>query len=82
MNLIIFLAIGAVAGWLAGLLTKGKGSGLIWNIIMGCIGSIVGGFMFDVIGIQFSSPLLGAIATATAGAVVLIFLSRFILGKR
>jgi uncharacterized membrane protein YeaQ/YmgE (transglycosylase-associated protein family) len=82
MNLAIFLIIGAVAGWLAGLLTKGKGSGLIWNIIMGCIGSIVGGMMFEVLGIQFTNQLFGEIATATAGAVVLIFIGRFIFGRK
>ncbi len=81
MNILIFIIIGAIAGWLAGLLTKGKGSGLIWNILMGCIGSIVGGMMFDILGVEFTRPFIGAIITATVGAIVLIFLGRILFGR-
>jgi uncharacterized membrane protein YeaQ/YmgE (transglycosylase-associated protein family) len=71
-GLIIFLAIGAVAGWLAGTLMKGGGFGMLGNIIVGIIGSIIGGFAFGLIGIQ-SGGLLGSIFTATVGAVILLF---------
>ena len=50
-SLIIFLAIGAVAGWLAGTLMKGAGFGLLGNIIVGIIGAVVGGFVFGLLGI-------------------------------
>jgi uncharacterized membrane protein YeaQ/YmgE (transglycosylase-associated protein family) len=72
-SLIIFLAIGAVAGWLAGLLMKGGGFGLIGNIIVGIIGAVVGGFVFGLLGIS-AGGLVGSIITATAGAVLLLFL--------
>ena len=49
-SLIIFLAIGAVAGWLAGLIMKGRGFGLLGNIIVGIIGAVVGGFLFGLLG--------------------------------
>lgn len=72
-SLIIFLIIGAVAGWLAGLLMKGRGFGLLGNIIVGIIGAILGGFLFGVLGIV-AGGLIGSIVTATVGAVVLLFL--------
>jgi uncharacterized membrane protein YeaQ/YmgE (transglycosylase-associated protein family) len=71
--LIIFLAIGAVAGWLAGTLMKGGGFGLLGNIIVGVIGAVVGGFVFGLLGIS-AGGLIGSIITATVGAALLLFL--------
>lgn len=73
MNIIIFLALGAVAGWLAGNLMKGGGFGLLGNIIVGVIGAVVGGFVFTLAGIT-ASGLLGSIISATAGAALLLFI--------
>jgi uncharacterized membrane protein YeaQ/YmgE (transglycosylase-associated protein family) len=70
-SLIIFLAIGAVAGWLAGLLIKGGGFGLLGNIVIGIIGAFVGGFLSGILGLS-ASGLVGAIVLATAGAVVFL----------
>jgi uncharacterized membrane protein YeaQ/YmgE (transglycosylase-associated protein family) len=70
--LIIFLLIGAVAGWLAGTLMKGGGFGLLGNIVVGILGAIVGGWLFGFLGIA-TGGMLGAIVTATVGAVVLLF---------
>jgi uncharacterized membrane protein YeaQ/YmgE (transglycosylase-associated protein family) len=72
-SLIIFLVIGAVAGWLAGLIMKGRGFGLLGNIIVGIIGAVVGGFLFGLLGLA-AGGLIGSIVTATVGAVVLLFL--------
>jgi uncharacterized membrane protein YeaQ/YmgE (transglycosylase-associated protein family) len=71
-GLIIFLAIGAVAGWLAGTLMKGGGFGLLGNIVVGIIGAVVGGFVFGLLGIS-AGGLIGSIITATAGAALLLF---------
>ncbi len=71
MSLLIFLAIGAVAGWLAGVILKGAGFGLLVNIVIGILGAIVGGFAFGLLGIS-AGGLLGAIITATVGAVLLL----------
>jgi len=76
-SLIIFLAIGAVAGWLAGTLMKGGGFGLLGNIIVGIIGAVVGGFVFGLLGIA-AGGIVGSIITATVGAVILIFSVRII----
>ena len=71
--LIIFLAIGAVAGWLAGTLMKGGGFGLLGNIVVGIIGAVIGGFVFGLLGIS-AGGLIGSIVTATAGAALLLFI--------
>ncbi len=72
MNILIFLLIGAVAGWLAGTLMKGGGSGLLMNIVIGIIGAVVGGFLFGFLGISVNG-MIGSIVTATVGAMVLLF---------
>lgn len=71
--LIIFLAIGAVAGWLAGSIMKGGGFGLVGDIIVGIVGAVIGGWLFGALGIT-AGGLIGAIVTATVGAVVLLFI--------
>ena len=71
-GLIIFLAIGAVAGWQEGTLMKGGGFCLLGNIIVGIIGHVVGGFVFSLLGIS-AGGLIGSVITATAGAAILLF---------
>ena len=71
-GILIFLAIGAVVGWLAGTLMKGGGFGLLGNIVVGITGAVVGGFVFGLLGIS-SGGLTGSIITATAGAAILLF---------
>jgi uncharacterized membrane protein YeaQ/YmgE (transglycosylase-associated protein family) len=72
-SLLVFLAIGAVAGWLGSTIMKGGGFGLVGNIVVGILGAIVGGFLFGVLGIS-AGGLIGAIITATVGAIVLLFI--------
>jgi uncharacterized membrane protein YeaQ/YmgE (transglycosylase-associated protein family) len=62
MGFLYFLVIGAVAGWLAGQLTRGHGFGLLGDIVVGIIGAMVGGFLFGLIGLR-SYGLAGAGAT-------------------
>ena len=76
-SLLIFLAIGAVAGWLAGVLMKGGGFGLFGDIVIGIIGAVIGGFLFPLFGLQLGG-LIGAIVMATVGAVVLLFVIRLL----
>jgi len=73
--LLIFLAIGAVAGWLAGFIMKGGGFGLVGDIAVGMIGAFIGGGMFSLLGISVGG-LIGEIIIATVGAMVLIFVLR------
>jgi len=76
--LLIFLAIGAIAGWLAGTLMKGGGFGLLGNIIVGILGAIVGGYVFGMLGIAAGGGLIGSIITATVGAALLLFIVKLI----
>ena len=70
--IIIFLIIGAVAGWLAGLIVKGVGFGLIGNIVVGIVGAFVAGWLLPIIGIAIGGGIIAAIINATIGAVVLL----------
>jgi len=72
MNLILFLVIGGVAGFLAGQLWKGKGFGLIVNVLVGVAGSFIGGWVFGLLGIRAGGGMLGSLVTATAGALILL----------
>lgn len=73
MNFILFLIIGAVAGWLAGNFMKGSGFGLLGNILVGIVGSFIGGLLFGLLGLQ-GFGLIGSLVTATVGAVVLLYI--------
>ena len=73
MNIILFLVIGALAGWLAGLIMKGRGFGLFGNIIVGIVGGLIGGFLFGLLGFT-STGLIGSLVTALVGAIVLLFI--------
>ncbi|UPW18302.1 GlsB/YeaQ/YmgE family stress response membrane protein [Agarivorans sp. TSD2052] len=73
MGIIIWLLIGAVAGWLAGNIMKGDGFGLVGNIVVGIVGSVVGGFVFGLLGFGTTS-MLGSLITAVAGAVILLYI--------
>jgi uncharacterized membrane protein YeaQ/YmgE (transglycosylase-associated protein family) len=75
-GIIFWLIIGALAGWLAGLLVKGGGFGLIGDIVVGIIGAIVGGWLAGMLGIHIGSGLISSLITATIGAVLLIFVLR------
>ena len=78
MNLLWFLIVGLIAGWLAGVLVKGGGFGVIGDIVVGVVGAFIGGFLFSTLGVSSGGGLLGSIIVATMGAVVLIFLVRLI----
>lgn len=77
MGLIVYLIIGGIAGWLAGHFMKGKGFGVLRNIIIGIIGSFIGGVGFDLLGLS-ATGFIGSVVTATVGAVVLIYIVRLI----
>lgn len=71
-SILIFLLIGAVAGWLAGLIVKGGGFGLVGDIIVGIIGAFVAGWLLPKLGISIGTGIVAAIIHATIGAVVLL----------
>ena len=85
LDIVIYLAIGALAGWLAGLLMKSKG-GLLFNIIMGIIGSFVGCWVGGLIGLNTTSLSshfdIWAIVVAVGGACLVIALYRLIFKRK
>lgn len=77
-SLLVFLLIGAIAGWLAGQLVKGYGFGLLGNIVVGIIGALIAGWLFPVLGFTLGGGVLAAIVHSTIGAVILLVLIRLI----
>ena len=73
MEIVWFIIIGIVAGWIAGEIWRGRGFGLAGDLVVGVIGAVVGGLLFDALGIQ-GYGLIGSLVTTTVGAVVLLFL--------
>ena len=70
-DLIIWLVIGGVAGWLAGLLVKGYGLGLVGNIVVGIVGAVIAGWLLPYIGFVLVGGILASILNAVIGAVIL-----------
>jgi uncharacterized membrane protein YeaQ/YmgE (transglycosylase-associated protein family) len=77
MDIVLYLLIGGVAGWLAGKIMKGRGLGLWANIAVGVVGAVLGGMLFRQLGIEMSG-LIGRLLTATTGAVALLWLAKLI----
>ena len=76
-SIIIWILLGAVAGWVAGQIMKGRGLGTLGNIAVGIVGSFLGGWLAGQLGIsgaQTGGFSLASIVTAIAGAVVLLFI--------
>jgi uncharacterized membrane protein YeaQ/YmgE (transglycosylase-associated protein family) len=76
--LIIWLVVGAIAGWLAGQVVKGGGYGLVGDIVLGIVGAIVAGWLLPRIGILIGGGILGAIINAFIGACIVLFVVRLI----
>jgi uncharacterized membrane protein YeaQ/YmgE (transglycosylase-associated protein family) len=77
MYLIWVIAIGLLAGWLAGQITKGRGFGILGDLIVGVIGSLLGSFVFGLLGI-YAESLVGRLILAVVGAILLLYLIRFV----
>jgi uncharacterized membrane protein YeaQ/YmgE (transglycosylase-associated protein family) len=76
-QLIWFLLVGLIAGWLAGTIMKGSGFGLIGDLVVGVLGAFLGAWIFGLLGIT-AGGLLGAILVALVGALVLLWIVRLI----
>jgi uncharacterized membrane protein YeaQ/YmgE (transglycosylase-associated protein family) len=75
--LIIWLVIGGIAGWLAGLIVKGYGLGLIGNIVVGIVGAVIAGWLLPRIGLVIGGGFIAAIINAVIGAVILLLVIGF-----
>jgi uncharacterized membrane protein YeaQ/YmgE (transglycosylase-associated protein family) len=72
-SLIIVLLIGGIAGWLAGLIMKGRGFGILGNIVVGILGAFVGSWLLGLFGVVIGGGIIGAILNAMIGAIFLLF---------
>ncbi|MCM2451246.1 GlsB/YeaQ/YmgE family stress response membrane protein [Agrobacterium vitis] len=77
-RLLVFLLVGALAGWLAGLVVRGGGVGLIGDILVGIIGAFIAGWLFPRLGFSLGTGIVRAIGNATVGAIVLLLLLRLV----
>jgi uncharacterized membrane protein YeaQ/YmgE (transglycosylase-associated protein family) len=71
LDFIIFLIIGAIAGWIAGEVMRGRGFGIWGNIAVGILGALIGGFLFGALGFG-DGGIIWSILTATIGAIILL----------
>ncbi|MEJ0025981.1 MAG: GlsB/YeaQ/YmgE family stress response membrane protein [Rhizomicrobium sp.] len=76
--ILIWLIVGAVAGWLAGVIVKGGGFGLVGDIVVGIVGAVVGGWLLPRLGLHLGVGIVAIIISATIGAVVLLLIIRLI----
>ena len=72
MGILAALIIGAIAGWLAGLIVRGAGFGLIGNIVVGIIGALVAGWLLPQLHIELAAGTVGGIVNATIGAIIVL----------
>lgn len=73
-SIVVFLIVGAIAGWLAGLIVKGRGFGLVGNIVVGILGAVLAGWLLPLAGLGLGlGGILGSIVYALIGAVILLF---------
>lgn len=76
-----YILIGLAAGYLASLIVKGSGSGLLLNLVIGAIGGVLGGWLFGLMGIS-SVNMLGSLITSVVGAVVLLLIVSLLAHKK
>ena len=71
-SIIVWLIVGAIAGWLAGMVVKGGGFGLIGDIVVGIIGAVIAGYLLPALGIHLGVGIVANIIDAFIGAVILL----------
>jgi uncharacterized membrane protein YeaQ/YmgE (transglycosylase-associated protein family) len=77
-TIIIWLIVGAIAGWLAGQVVKGGGFGLVGDIVVGIIGAVVGGWLLPRLGIYIGGGIIAAIINAAIGAIIVLLVVRLV----
>lgn len=82
MEIIGTIIIGGLAGWLGSMLYKGSGLGILWNVIVGIVGSFIGYWLLGLIGISLGEGWIGAILTGAIGAIVILFILNLIVKKK
>jgi len=81
VSIIIWLIIGAVAGWLAGQVVKGGGFGLVGDIVVGIIGAVVGGWLLPRVGLYIGGNVIAEIVNAAIGAIIVLLVIRLVVRR-
>lgn len=76
--LITYIIIGLIAGWIAGLIMKGRGLGIAGDIVVGIIGALIGGYIFRLLGVPTGGGFWGPLLTSIVGAVILLAIIGFV----
>ncbi len=80
MGIVAWIVVGLIAGWLAGMVMKGGGYGVVGDIVLGIIGAIVGGWLgANFLGLGVSGINVESILVAAVGAVIVVFASRLVM---
>jgi uncharacterized membrane protein YeaQ/YmgE (transglycosylase-associated protein family) len=79
-SILVWLVVGLIAGWLAGLVMKGGGFGLVGDIVVGIIGAFIGGLLLPRLGLGLPAGFLVSIVVAFVGAVILLLILRLVAG--
>ncbi|HEV2265556.1 MAG TPA: GlsB/YeaQ/YmgE family stress response membrane protein [Stellaceae bacterium] len=77
-GILVLLLVGLVAGWLAGQIVRGRGFGLVGDLVVGVVGAFIGSWIFGALGIFVGMGLIGAVISATIGAVILVAIIRLV----
>jgi uncharacterized membrane protein YeaQ/YmgE (transglycosylase-associated protein family) len=81
-DILIFIFVGLVAGFLASRVVLGKGRGWFWDIVIGIVGALIGGWLAGLVGLSIGYGIFGRIVIAFAGAVILLLIWRAIFGRK
>jgi uncharacterized membrane protein YeaQ/YmgE (transglycosylase-associated protein family) len=83
MSILGWILLGLIAGWLAGVLVKGSGYGVVGDIVLGILGALVGGAITSTLmGVDITGFNLTSLLVAVLGAIVVIFIARLVSGSR
>ena len=82
MEIVIMLLIGAIAGWLGSMIFQGGGLGLLGNIIVGIVGSVIGYWLLGELGVSFGTGIVAAILTGALGAIVILAIVNLLFSAR
>ena len=77
-SFIVWIIVGAIAGWLAGMVVKGGGFGLIGDIVVGIVGAVIAGWLLPRLGIVIGSGFVAAVIDAFIGAVILLVIIKLV----
>jgi uncharacterized membrane protein YeaQ/YmgE (transglycosylase-associated protein family) len=78
MGFLAWIVVGLIAGWLAGLVMRGGGYGVLVDIVLGIVGGLLGGWIFGQLGIWPAGGMIGSIIVAFVGAVILVAITRLL----